>query len=208
MVYIVVLVLFAVGVTIYYFVKRREVVKRLLIYYDVIKNIGAKDVEYILLGGYVGFRAIFRELSETVRQLEITVTTHPSFALFWLPMSKIINKSDKIYFLAYLNDFVPEDFHVLDVETYSRTKIDEMWLLEDVLTINGKEFVCLYEKKEQIHKYRKLLEKIRVIDNLKHFAVCSRIKTVYFYFELSPHTVGDIVSSVIPLLFSFKNTAL
>jgi len=122
--------------------------------------VNPKDKEYIWIGGYVGFRAYYKVRENNIDKFEYTLTLLPRQSILYFPISKLINRHDKIYLVIHPYSKIKREAHLIQKGYYRiKPKIeDEEMLKKEIIEVNGKKYEALFEKRRDIELLKEFLQ--------------------------------------------------
>lgn len=170
---------------------------------DIIKP---KDKDYVWLGGYIGFRAHYKVSEGNIDKFEYTLTLLPRQSIFYMPISKLISRHDKLYIVVRPYSQIKREAHLIQKRYYRiKPKIEEEELLQkDFIEIEGKEYEALFEKRRDVELLREFLQGFSKPENVKHVSLTP--KTNVFYILMKPEL--DTIEEDIRHIVRFVNEKL
>ncbi len=161
------------------------------------KILEPKDKNYVIIGIYVGYNAIYKIFRKTLTTAEATILLLPRQSLLYMPVAKLASRFDRV-FLAfnYSRDMFVEA-HVVKKGYYrlgirhvikgiSKMKIER-------IKINGKDYYLVYTQRSMAQK---LLDFVKSLNNpliINHIAIVPSIKRLYIAAKLDMHNFIDFL---------------
>ncbi|WP_457753608.1 hypothetical protein [Thermococcus sp.] len=163
---------------------------------DIIKP---KDKEYVWLGGYIGFRAHYKVSEGNIDKFEYTLTLLPRQSIFYMPISKLISRHDKLYIVVRPYSQIKRETHLIQKRYYRiRPKIeDEELLQKDFIEIEGKEYETLFEKRRDVELLREFLQGFSKPENVKHVSLTPKTNVFYILMKPEPETIQDDIRHIV-----------
>ncbi|RLF86581.1 hypothetical protein DRN48_00135 [Thermococci archaeon] len=163
---------------------------------DIVKP---KDKDYVWVGGYVGFRAFYKVNEGNIDKFEYTLTLLPRQSILYFPISKIINRHDKIYFILKPYSKIRREAHLIQRGYYRfKPKIEDEELLQrEIVEINGKQYEALFEKKRDVELLKEFLQGFSRIENIKHISITPKTNVVYVFMKPEIETIKQDVEHMV-----------
>ncbi len=192
-----ILLIFIIGsamLTLQFFKGRRINIVLMRTYLSEIESIlRIRDKEYTWIGGYVGFKAGYKIENPLFSLFEVSLILAPRQSLLYLPISLLIFKGDRAFFLLTPRDGkISSEVHLIREDAFWFTpKIRRRGeLRERSLSILGVNFKALYESESSLDRllriFRKYKGDVRIV---KHLALVPSTNRVYLH--LKPR-VGEL----------------
>ncbi|HIP75484.1 MAG TPA: hypothetical protein EYH24_02860 [Thermococcus paralvinellae] len=158
-----------------------------------------KDKEYVWLGGYIGFRAYYKVNEGNIDKFEYTLTLLPRQSIFYMPISKMISRHDKLYIVVRPYSQIKREAHLIQKRYYRiRPKIEDEELLQrDFIEVNGKQYEALFEKQRDVELLREFLQGFSKPENVKHVALTPKTNVFYILMKPEPETIQDDIKHVV-----------
>ena len=163
---------------------------------DVIKP---KDKEYVWLGGYIGFRAHYKVNEGNIDKFEYTLTLLPRQSIFYMPISKLISRHDKLYIVVRPYSQIKREAHLIQKRYYRiKPKIEEEELLQrDVVEVNGKQYEALFEKRRDVGLLKEFLQGFSKPENVKHVSLTPKTNVFYILMKPELETIQDDIKHIV-----------
>jgi hypothetical protein len=163
---------------------------------DVVKP---KDKDYIWIGGYVGFRAFYKIREGNIDKFEYTLTLLPRQSILYFPISKIINRHDKLYIVVRPYSQIKREIHLIQKGYYRfKPKIENEPLLQkDIIEVNGKQYEALFEKRRDIELLRQFLQGFSNPLNVKHISLTPKTNVLYIFMKPEPETIEEDTQHIV-----------
>ncbi|NJE26102.1 hypothetical protein E3E22_05605 [Thermococcus sp. MV5] len=158
-----------------------------------------KDKEYVWIGGYVGFRAFYKVNEANLDKFEYTLTLLPRQSILYFPVSKIINRHDKIYFVIKPYTTIRREVHLIQKGYYRfKPKIEDEELLQrEVIEVNGKQYEVLFEKRRDVELLRDFIQGFSKAENVKHISLTPKTNVLYVFMKPEIETIEQDVRHII-----------
>ncbi|MBO8173648.1 MAG: hypothetical protein H0Z18_00165 [Thermococcus sp.] len=158
-----------------------------------------KDKEYVWLGGYIGFRAHYKVKEGNIDKFEYTLTLLPRQSIFYMPISKLISRHDKLYIVVRPYSQIKREAHLIQKRYYRiKPKIEEEELLQrDVLEVNGKQYEALFEKRRDAELLREFLQGFSKPENVKHVSLTPKTNVFYILMKPEPDTIEEDIKHIV-----------
>ena len=163
---------------------------------DIIKP---KDKDYVWLGGYIGFRAHYKVSEGNIDKFEYTLTLLPRQSIFYMPISKLISRHDKLYIVVRPYSQIKREAHLIQKRYYRiKPKIEEEELLQkDFIEIEGKEYEALFEKRRDVELLREFLQGFSKPENVKHVSLTPKTNVFYILMKPEPDTIKEDIRHIV-----------
>ena len=184
-----VLIVVALGTTIFYFFGRRQNAALMNLYANAFeKTLRPLDQKYTWIGGYIGFKAEYKVKDEVVKQVRATLQLKPRMSLLYLPVVRFTMRHDKLFIVFECKQSLPGEAHLIKKGQYRLVPagIDhpEQFKKRDV-TVGGEGFELLSldsrGEKELLHWAEDIAG-----DNgslIKHLSFTSSTNVVYAFID-------------------------
>ncbi|ADT83260.1 hypothetical protein [Thermococcus barophilus] len=162
-------------------------------------TIKPKDKEYVWLGGYIGFRAYYKVSEGNIDKFEYTLTLLPRQSIFYMPISKLISRHDKLYIVVRPYSQIKREAHLIQKRYYRiKPKIeDEELLQKDVIESGRKEYEALFEKRRDVELLREFLQGFSKPENVKHVSLTPKTNVFYILMKPEPETIQDDIRHIV-----------
>jgi len=183
------------------FYKGRKLNLQLMQHYlrSIEEVVKPEDRDYVWLGGYVGFRAVYKVNRDNVRKFEYTLTLLPRHSLLYFPIALLTSRHDKLYIVIRPLTEIEHEAHLIQRGYYRlKPKIENEELLQrETVEIAGKEYEALYEKKRDVVKLKELVESLSKPHNVKHVSLTPKTNVLYVLMKPEPETIGKDVERIL-----------
>ncbi|CAI1493495.1 conserved protein of unknown function [Thermococcus nautili] len=183
------------------FYKGRKLNLQLMQHYlrSIEEVVKPEDKDYVWLGGYIGFRAVYKVNRDNLRKFEYTLTLLPRHSLLYFPIALLTSRHDKIYFVIRPFAEIKREAHLIQ-KGYYRLKPNienEEFLQRETIEIAGREYEALYEKKRDMVKLKKLVESLSKPHNVKHVSLTPKTNVFYVLMKPEPETIEKDVEKLV-----------
>jgi len=183
------------------FYKGRKLNLTIMDYYlrTIEKVVKPKDRDYVWIGGYVGFRAFYKVNEGNIDKFEYTLTLLPRQSILYFPISKLINRHDKIYFVVKPYTRIKHEAHLIQKGYYRfRPKIEDEELLQrEIIEANGRQYEALFEKRRDIEMLKEFLQGFSKIENVKHISLTPKTNVLYVFMKPEIETIEQDVRHIV-----------
>ncbi|HIH72894.1 MAG: hypothetical protein PWP49_1318 [Thermococcaceae archaeon] len=183
------------------FYKGRKLNLGIMDYYlrTIEKVVKPKDKNYVWLGGYVGFRAFYKVNEGNIDKFEYTLTLLPRQSIFYFPISKLINRHDKIYFVIKPYATIKREAHLIQKGYYRfRPNIEDEELLQrEIVEVNGIQYEALFEKKRDVELLKEFLQGFSKVENVKHVSLTPKTNVLYVFMKPEIDTIEQDVRHIV-----------
>ena len=183
------------------FYKGRKLNIQLMQHYlrSVEEVVKPEDKDYVWLGGYIGFRAVYKVNRDNIRKFEYTLTLLPRHSLLYFPIALLTSRHDKIYFVIRPFAEIKREAHLIQKGYYRlKPNIENEELLQrETIEIAGKEYEALYEKKRDVIKLKELVESLSKPHNVKHVSLTPKTNVFYVLMKPEPDTIERDVEKLV-----------
>lgn len=169
---------------------------------DVLKP---EDTRYVNIGGTIGYNFVYK-LQGPFKEAKGTFTLLPRHSALYLPLSLLITRHDKYYLQLFANGKLAGEGHIVAKSYFSKarhtiTGSEEM--NREEYSQDGRNFVLLWEGKGMDERLKKLLEKVRNVELLKHFCCYGQNRNFFVYARPKREKLGEFLDSLVPGLKPF-----
>jgi len=183
------------------FYKGRKLNLQLMEHYlrSIEEVVKPEDRDYVWLGGYVGFRAVYKVNRGNIGKFEYTLTLLPRHSLLYFPIALLTSRHDKIYFVIRPLTEIKREAHLIQKGYYRlRPNIEnEDFLQRETVEIAGREYEALYEKKRDVTKLKELVESLSKPHNVKHVSLTPKTNVFYVLMKPEPDTIERDVEKLV-----------
>ncbi|MFW5991657.1 MAG: hypothetical protein ACOCQN_00515 [Halanaerobiaceae bacterium] len=142
------------------------------------KVIKPLDGEYTWIGGYVGVIAQYTINSDKYNEIQTTISLLPRHSLLYFPISFIMGRRDRVYFMIKPRKKIKYDFH-LKTGKRADTPGNVSNFKKDEAVINDTELKYWYNDREVVPLLTQITSKMKDPSNLKHLTV-NREENAYY----------------------------
>ncbi|RLF85545.1 hypothetical protein DRN34_04445, partial [Thermococci archaeon] len=134
-----------------------------------------------------------------IDKFEYTLTLLPRQSILYFPISKLINRHDKIYFVVRPYTTVRREAHLIQKGYYRfRPKIEDEELLQrEIIEANGKQYEALFEKRRDIEMLKEFLQGFSKIENVKHISLTPKTNVLYIFMKPEIETIEQDVRHIV-----------
>jgi hypothetical protein len=160
------------------------------------------DKTYVYLGGYLGFKAEYDLQNKLSKRIEMTLTLIPRQSVFYLPITFLTRKTDRLYIVIRPDFKIHIDAHIVKKHFYLLgLDIDEEPELEKKdLTLKGVGFVTLYRRKGDVDKLREFVNKCIPSERLFHIALVNKTNVFYCLMRPDPLKTPEEIRKLVDYL--------
>jgi hypothetical protein len=164
-----------------------------------------QETQYTNFGGSIGYNFVYK-LKKPFREAKGTFTLLPRQSVFYMPISLLISRHDKLYVQLYAEGKLAGEGHILSrsflpraraiitgFEGFSRTETD----------CGGRRFVLLFKDKKMEERLTKLLFNLERPEILVHFCCYGENRNFYLYVKPVREKLGALLRSYVPELGRF-----
>ncbi|WP_456321679.1 hypothetical protein [Palaeococcus sp. (in: euryarchaeotes)] len=150
-----------------------------------------KDKNYIWVGGYVGFRAYYKINEGNIENFDYTLTLLPRQSILYFPVSKLINRHDKIYFVVHPHSKIKREAHLIQKGYYRmKPKIENEELMQkEIVEVDGVKYEALFEKRRDVELLREFLQGFSRIKDVKHISLTPKTNVLYVFMKPDLETI-------------------
>lgn len=183
------LVVAAIGVTAWYFMGRKANVTLMRLYAGALeKALKPVDQNYTWVGGYVGYRAIYKVKDDVVKAVKATLHLRPRMSILYLPVAQFTMPNDKLYLVFECKQSLPGEAHLIKKGMYRVLPAgieDEDKFHTQEVTVGGVDFRLLSRDSRGEKEIVRWAEDLRAEDysKVKHLSFTSSTNVVYAYIE-------------------------
>ncbi|MCS7233981.1 MAG: hypothetical protein N3C62_04570 [Synergistetes bacterium] len=188
---ILILIIFSAVLTLQFFKGRKLNLILMKSYLEEIESVlRIKDKDYTWIGGYVGFKAGYKIENKLFSVLEVSLILSPRHSLLYLPISLLLFRGDRVFFLLTpRGKKVESEVHVIrEGAFWFRPKIRRAReLREKRISLSGVNFSTFCENEMVLDKVLRLIRKYRGdLKIIKHLALVPSTNRLYLH--LRPKT--------------------
>ena len=202
---IILLLVVLCGLTTLQFFKGRKVNLALMSIFSHELENGIKPIDklYTWLGGYIGFKAEYDTSEEMLDKVEATLTLLPRHSLFYLPITLLVTKRDRLYLVFNVKKKLLNEAHIIE-KRYRRTRKiegEEAFDVEEI-SVGKKKYEVLYEKSSVAKTLITWFNSLEDPSLIKHIAIVPKTNVVYVFMKPKSGLVEDYVKKVMDMLTS------
>jgi len=172
------------------------------------KILAPVDKVYQLVGIYVGYRAVLWLRRKNLSRAEATVLLMPRYSAFYYPISKLVNRFDRIYLTYWFSrPTITSETHLIRVGGYRRSlkrvvrDCDRM--VRSEVVVKGVRFVALSRDGKGVGKLVRFLESLERPEDVVHVALVPQNNSIYIFARIDPDTFANLVERSYRLAQSF-----
>ncbi|WP_297090219.1 hypothetical protein [Thermococcus sp.] len=158
-----------------------------------------EDKDYVWLGGYIGFRAVYKVNRDNIRKFEYTLTLLPRQSLFYFPIALLTSRHDKLYVVIKPFAQIKREAHLIQ-KGYYRMRPDienEPLLQKEIIEVGGRKYEALFEKRRDVENLKALLESLPKPHNVKHISLTPKTNVFYVLMKPEPETIREDVEKLL-----------
>ena len=175
------------------------------------KKLKIKDQLYTWIGGYIGFKANYDLSDKYIKKVEMTLTLLPRQSLFYLPISILVKRGDRLFIVLRPRFTIKNDAHIIRNFYYLfGPEIKEIHeLKKGIIELeNTKGFYSLFEEKETLEKLRKLTQEVfSDTKRVRHIALVKSTNVLFCLVKPDPYKTPDEIRKLVekfPKIFCGK----
>jgi hypothetical protein len=165
------------------------------------KKLKIKDQLYTWIGGYIGFKANYDLSDKYIKKVEMTLTLLPRQSLFYLPISILVKKGDRLFIVLRPRFEIKRDAHIIKSFYYLfGPAIEEKHELKkgSVEIEDRKGFYTLYEEESDIDKLRKLVvECFSDVRRVRHITVVKSTNVLFCLIKPDPNKTPEEIRKLV-----------
>lgn len=174
--------------TLQFFKGRRLNLMLMKSYLEEIESIlRIKDKEYTWIGGYVGFKAGYKIENRLFSVLELSLVLSPRQSLLYLPVSLLLFRGDRVFFLLTPRDRkITSEVHIIrEGAFWFGPKIRRVRELKKRrISMFGVNFKAFYENEAALDKVLRLIGRYRGDPRIiKHIALVPYTNRLYLHLK-------------------------
>jgi len=189
----------ALGVSVSYFLGRRQNVTLMRLYAGVVEAaLKPADQMYTWIGGYLGFRGDYQMKDEVIKVIKVTLHLKPRMSIMYLPVSRFTMPRDKMYIVIESKKHLPGEAHLIQKGQYRfiPAGIDRIeQFRREAVILGGVEFELLYLDAKGQKALCGWAESIKADDYsmIKHLSFTSSTNVVYARIEPGESLIPPIL---------------
>ncbi len=208
------IIIILAGISVLQFQKGRRINLTLMKLYveGFEKKLKIKDQNYTWIGGYAGFKADYDLSDNYIKRAELTLTLLPRQSLFYLPISFLVKRGDRLFIVLRPRFRVKSDAHIIKSFYYLfGPEIREINELNkgNIELDNNKGFYSLYEDEATLEKLRKLTQDVfSDVKRVRHIALVKETNVLFCLIRPDPNKTADELRKLVeklPQYFSDKS---
>jgi hypothetical protein len=175
------------------------------------KKLKLRDKNYTWIGGSAGFKADYDLSDNYVKKVELTLTLIPRQSLFYLPISFLVKRGDRLFIVLRPRFTIKNDAHIIRNFYYLfGPEIKEIHeLKKGIIELeNTKGFYTLFEEEETLEKLRKLTQEVfSDIKRVRHIALVKSTNVLFCLIKPDPYKTPDEIRKLVekfPKIFCGK----
>lgn len=165
------------------------------------KRLKLRDKTYTWIGGSAGFKADYELSDNYVKKVELTLTLIPRQSLFYLPISFLVKRGDRLYIVLRPKFQVHSDAHIIRNFYYLfGPEIREApELKKGIIKLeNTKGFYTLFEEEETLEKLRKLTQEVfSDVKRVRHIALVKSTNVLFCLIKPDPYKTPDEIKKLV-----------
>ncbi|NPA97091.1 MAG: hypothetical protein GXO32_05770 [Crenarchaeota archaeon] len=165
------------------------------------------DKIYRIVGIYVGFQAVYWLHRKNLDHAEATVLLLPRYSAFYFPVSKAVNRFDKIYLTFWFaRKSVFNEIHVVREGAYRRSlrsvirNFSRLAVSETV--VKGVRFFIAKDGDSGLNKILRFLESLRDPSRVMHVALVPENNSLYIFARFDVDSLEELASESYKLAMS------
>ncbi len=165
-----------------------------------------RDKIYQWIGLYVGYKAVYKLMKNTLDRVEATLLLLPRQSLLYYPISLIISRFDRIYLVFCYNKNIPYEAHVVR-KGYYRRRIDKViknaaYMKKDKVMVKNTEFYLVYKNASTVNKLLQFVKNLENPSIVNHVALVPKNNTLYIAAKVKPQVFQDLLLKAYDLALS------
>lgn len=160
-----------------------------------------RDKDYSWIGGYVGFKAGYKIENKSFSVLETSLILSPRQSLLYLPISLLLFRGDRVFFLLTPRDRkISKEVHIIREKAFwFRPKIKRAKELQErSFSLSGLTFKAFHESDVLLDRLIGLMKRYRGdLKIVKHVALVPATNRVYLHLKPKPGEVKGFLKLVL-----------
>ena len=174
-------------------------------FHELIKVFNPDDQTFTNIGGYVGYHATFRFREKTcVSEIDATITLLPRHAPLYMPISRLLMGSDRLFISIYMRYAPPGEGHLIE-KGYTRFKwsriINAYRMTREEVQWGDYSFHLYYESIKLRELFLKLIESHQDPGVVRHIAINPEQRRAFVF--MIPEE-GQVATSLSPVYEWFR----
>ncbi len=154
-----------------------------------------KEKNYTWIGGYVGVVAEYTLEDENYSKAKATISLLPHHSLLYLPISLLLGRKDRVYFLIYPKRKLKGRAHVLSGKKSSSLKGLPRFSFVDSVTLKGVNLKRYYNSKGEAEFLTKVASRLKDPRSFEHLAANVEENAYYASMVVGRGDVTDLLKS-------------
>ena len=154
-----------------------------------------KEKNYTWIGGYVGVVAEYTLEDENYSKAKATISLLPHHSLLYLPISLLLGRKDRVYFLIYPKRKLKGRAHVLSGKKSSSLKGLPRFSFVDSVTLKGVNLKRYYNSKGEAEFLTKVASRLKDPRSFEHLAANVEENAYYASVVVGRGDVTDLLKS-------------
>ena len=154
-----------------------------------------KEKNYTWIGGYVGVVAEYTLEDENYSKAKVTISLLPHHSLLYLPISLLLGRKDRVYFLIYPKRKLKGRAHVLSGKKSSSLKGLPRFSFVDSVTLKGVNLKRYYNSKDEAEFLTKVASRLKDPRSFEHLAANVEENAYYASMVVGRGDVADLLKS-------------
>jgi len=154
-----------------------------------------KEKNYTWIGGYVGVVAEYTLEDENYSKAKATISLLPHHSLLYLPISLLLGRKDRVYFLIYPKRKLKGRAHVLSGKKSSSLKGLPRFSFVDSVTLKGVNLKRYYNSKDEAEFLTKVASRLKDPRSFEHLAANVEENAYYASMVVGRGDVADLLKS-------------
>ena len=154
-----------------------------------------KEKNYTWIGGYVGVVAEYTLEDENYSKAKATISLLPHHSLLYLPISLLLGRKDRVYFLIYPKRKLKGRAHVLSGKKSSSLKGLPRFSFVDSVTLKGVNLKRYYNSKGEAEFLTKVASRLKDPRSFEHLAANVEENAYYASMVVGRGDIADLLKS-------------
>lgn len=155
--------------------------------------------EYTWIGGYVGVVADYKLKTDNYTEAKLTISLLPRHSLFYLPVSLLTGKRDRVQILIKARSKIPYSSIHFKTGRWIKPPEGISELKRGSRGINGEIVHYWYKNKETLVKFMELFENLKIPGGIKHLAVNQAENAIYADLKITDNTAVEFIKAFLKL---------
>ncbi len=158
-----------------------------------------KEKNYTWIGGYVGVVAEYTLEDENYSKVKATISLLPHHSLLYLPISLLLGRKDRVYFLIYPKRTLKGKAHVLSGKKSSSLKGLPRFSFVDSVTLKGVNLKRYYNSKDEAEFLTKVASWLKDPRSFEHLAANVEENAYYASMVVGRGDIADFLKSFLTI---------